>query len=83
MRQEIIEVTNEHFQWVIVDGVAVKEKLSNNLIIKQVVVTYDDNDVEIGRENYVPETKIDASKIDIDSVIVKLKEQLVLTEKPK
>lgn len=54
MRTEIITVTNEHFEWrVDENGQPFKFKLSDQIITKQVKVTYDDNGNEITREHYV------------------------------
>ena len=53
MKTEIIEISNPHFQWKMKDGKAEKEILSEKIIVKKVLVTYDDLGKEVNRETYI------------------------------
>jgi hypothetical protein len=52
MTTEIKEVSNPHFEWQMEEGVAVKKILSEKIITKKVIITYDDEGVEVNREYY-------------------------------
>lgn len=65
MRQDIVTIEIPHFEWRQEKneqgqyiGEPYKFILSNKIFTKQVLITYDDNDMEITRENYIPPSPI-------------------------
>jgi hypothetical protein len=69
MRTEVIEVTLEHFEWRKNEaGELYKHKLSDTPLIKKQLVTYDDNGVEINRENYIEQQPVNISGVDINTL---------------
>lgn len=53
MRTEIITERNQHFDWIINEyGQPEKRILSDKIIEKKIIVTYDDEGNEIARDNY-------------------------------
>lgn len=55
MRTEIITEQNQHYDWIINEnGKPEKRILSDKIIEKQIIVTYDDEGNEVTRDNYNP-----------------------------
>jgi hypothetical protein len=64
MRTEIITERNQHFDWIInQNGQPEKRILSDKIIEKQIIVTYDDDGNEIARDNYNPKVNASAALI--------------------
>src|SRR3990167_9310616 len=53
MKTEVKEISNPHFQWKMKEGKVKKEILSDKIIIKKVLITYDGSGKETNREAYI------------------------------
>lgn len=68
MRTEIITERNEHYDWIINEnGKPEKRILSDKIIEKQIIVTYDDEGNEIARDNYNPNVYVSPALIALNN----------------